>query len=143
MCVWKKAFGRPVAIACAALLASAAAQEAQALSKQASDFLLSISIDPASENVKLAAQEGTITTVIGGDSEVNSLESLATAKKKNGARCFVDTRAYIRSLKADFAHTEDATRAGQPLYTCAYQIYLTVEERKLSGKKSLETLERK
>lgn len=139
---WKKV-SSPAVIAFASLLAIALPDNASALSKQASDFLVSISIDPASENVKLADQDGTITTVIGGDPEVNSLESLATAKKKNGARCFIDTRAYIRRLKADYTRTEDSSRPGHPLYTCAYQLYLTVEEQKLAGKKTLETLEAK
>ena len=90
--------------------------------------------------MKQADQEGTITTVISGDPEANSLESLATRKKKNGARCFIDTRAYIRRLKADYTHTEAAAGPVHPLYTCAYQLYLTVDEQKLVGKKYLETL---
>jgi hypothetical protein len=105
-----------------------------ALSTQATDFLLSISIDPASENVKLADQDGTIKTEYGGDPEEYSLESLAIAKKTNGVRCFIDTRAFIRSLKADFNRTEKIG-PGHPLYRCAASVYLTVEERRLAAKK--------
>jgi hypothetical protein len=110
-----------------------------ARSQQASDFLVSISIDPASEAAKQADQDGTITTVISGDPEVNSLESLATKKKKNGARCFIDTRAYIRRLKAGYAHTEPAMNA-ELLQSYAPRVYLTVEEQELMVKKNMESI---
>ena len=123
--------------AIALLVTTALPHNALALSKEASDFLVSISIDPASEAAKLADQDGTINAVVGGDPEVNSLESLAIKKKKNGARCFIDTRAYIRRLRADYTHTEAAMNA-KPLYTCVYSLYLTVEETQLAVKKNLE-----
>ena len=124
----------PAAIALASLLVIALPNNAWALSQQASEFLVSISIDPASEGVKQADQDGTITTVVGGDPEVNSLELLASKKKKNGARCFIDTRTDIHRLKADYTHTEAAMNAG-PLQACAPRLYLTVEEQELMVKK--------
>ena len=133
--VLKKVFGSLAPIAFAAFFAISPAENAFALSKQATDFLLSISIDPASANAKLADQDGIIKTEYRGDPEEYSLESLAIAKKMNGVRCFIDARAFIRSLKADFSHTKKVG-PGHPLYTCSYLLYLTVEERKLAAKKS-------
>lgn len=134
MGVLKKFSGSLAPIAFAALFSVSPAGNAFALSKQATDFLLSISIDPASENVKLADRDGTIKTKHRGDPEEYSLESLAAAKKVNGIKCFIDTRAFIRSLKADFSRTKKVG-PGHPLYSCSYLIYLTVEERKLAMKK--------
>lgn len=134
MGVLKRVLGGLAPIALTAIFSLSPADNALALSKQAADFLRSISIDPASEKVKLADQDGTIKTVSGGDPDENSLESLAIAKKVNGTRCFIETRAFIRSLKADFSRTEKVGR-GHPLYTCAFQLYLTLEERKLAVKK--------
>src|SRR5438270_8565724 len=102
MGVLKNISGRLAAIVFAALVANAPADQALALSPQATDFLRSISIDPASENVKLADQDGTIKTTstcitpTDCDSEEWSLETLAIGKKTNGVRCFIDTRAFIR-----------------------------------------------
>jgi hypothetical protein len=135
MGVLKKVCGGLAPIAFAALFSIAPAENAFALSKQASDFLLSISIDPASANVKLADQDGIIKTEYSGDPEEYSLESLAAAKKTNGIKCFINARVFIRSLKADFNRTEKV-EPGHPLYSCSYMLYLTVEERKLAAKKS-------
>ncbi len=115
-----------------AIVAFAFAQDAQALSNAARDFLLSISIDPSSDDVTLADQDGTIRTIVSGDPEENSLESLAIAKKKNGVKCFIEARTYMRRLKADSSRSEKIV-AGHPLYSCAYQIYLTPEERELGN----------
>lgn len=130
----KKVLGSLAPIAFAAFFSISPAENAFALSKQATDFLLSISIDPASANVKLADQDGIIKTEYRGDPEEYSLESLAAAKKTNGVKCFIETRAFIRNLKADFSRTEKVG-PGHPLYSCSYLLYLTVEERKLAAKK--------
>ena len=134
MGVLKKVFGSLAPIAFAALFSISLAENAFALSKQATDFLLSIAIDPASENVKRADQDGIIKTEYSGDPEEYSLESLAIAKKVNGVKCFINARAFIRSLKADFSRT-NKVGPGHPLYSCSYLLYLTVEERKLAAKK--------
>lgn len=136
MGVLKRGLGCLSAIALAALLASTLAQEALALSKQATDFLLSISIDPTSENVKLADQDGTIKTEYQGDPEEYSLESLAIAKKTNGVKSFIITRTLIRRLKADFSRTA-LPKSGDPLHNWD-PIYLTVDERALVGRKFRE-----
>ncbi len=134
MGVFKKVFGSLAPIAFTAFFSISLAENAFALSKQATDFLLSISVDPASEKVKLAEQDGTIKTEYSGDPEEYSLESLAIAKKVNGVKCFIETRAFIRNLKADFSGTKKVG-PGHPLYSCSYLLYLTVEERKLAVKK--------
>jgi hypothetical protein len=134
MGVLKKILGSLAPIAFAAFFSISPADNALALSKQATDFLLSISVDPASENVKLAEQDGTIKTEYSGDPVEYSLESLAIAKKMNGVKCFINTRVFIRNLKTDFSRTEKVGR-GHVLYKCGYGIYLTVEERKLDAKK--------
>ena len=117
----------------AVFLAITPAKSAFALSKPAIDFLLSISVDPASENVKLADQDGTVKTIVAGDPEENSLESLAIAKKTNGVKNFINTRVLVRRLKADFSNTE-IPKAGDSLYPYDPR-YMTVDERKLVGKK--------
>ena len=134
MSVLKKVFGNLAPIAFAAFFAVAPAENAFALSKQAADFLRSISIDPASQDVKLADRDGIIKTEYNGDPEEYSLESIAIAKKVNGVKCFIASRAFIRSLKADFSRTQKVG-PGHPLYDCAYMRYMTVEERKLAVKK--------
>ena len=136
MSVLKKGFGCLSAIALAVLLASLPAQEALALSKPATDFLLSISVDPTSENVKLADQEGIIKTIAGGDPEEFSLESLAIAKKTNGVKSFIITRAFIRRLKADFSRTA-MPKPGDPLYNTDPR-YMTMDERALFSRKLRE-----
>jgi len=127
MRVWKNSLGGHAAIVLAALLAITSG-EALALSRQATDFLLSISIDPASENVKLADQDGTVKTTVSGDPEENSLESLAITKKTNAVKSFIDTRTYIRRVKADFS------RAEKPLFDSYNPRFMTPDERKLVGK---------
>jgi len=132
MRVLRKALGGCALAIFAAFLALLSG-EALALSRQATDFLLSISIDPASEDVKLAERDGVIKTEYSGDPEEYSLESLALAKKTNGVKCFINTRLFIRSLKADSSRTEKVG-PGHPLYSCSLLTYLTVEERKLVAK---------
>jgi hypothetical protein len=123
----KKAWGGHAAVILAALLAITTG-EALALSRQATDFLLSISIDPASDDVKLADQDGIIETgYVVGPKEF-SLESLAIAKNANGVKCFINMRVFIRGLKADPGHTAKVG-PGHPLYNCALADYLTMEEK--------------
>lgn len=88
-------------------LAAAAglAVPATALSPAAEEFLRSAGLDPASEAVRLADQDGTIVTTYYGDPESNSLESLAKKGKRHGAASFVHTRGYLRKLKNDYAAT--------------------------------------
>jgi hypothetical protein len=115
----------------AALFAITPAKNALALSKQATDFLVSISIYPALEEVKLADQEGAIKTIVVGDPVENSLESLAIAKMTNGVKKFIATRSFIRRLKADFSGT---AIPGDRLYNLEPR-YMTMDERKLYGRK--------
>lgn len=81
----------------------ALASPASALSPEAASFLVSIGIDPSSEEVKIADADGEIHTMVHGDPEVFSLENLAIAKRANGVRRFIFTRSLIRRLKADYA----------------------------------------
>jgi hypothetical protein len=123
----KKAWGGHAAVILAALLAITTG-EASALSRQATDFLLSISIDPASEDVKLADRDGVIKTGYRVGPEKFSLESLAIAKNANGVKCFINMRVFIRNLKADHGHTAKVG-PGYPLYNCPLADYMTLEER--------------
>jgi hypothetical protein len=107
---------------------------AWALSPAASSFLSSIGLNPDDEVVKLADQDGEIRGIdVYGDPETFSLEELALAKKSNAAKQFVATRAFVRSLKADFG--------GTPLPTVDYNAsFLTKDERQLVGRKVASTL---
>lgn len=86
----------------AALIAVVAlASPSFALSPEAEAFLKGIGLDPASESVRAAEKEGTISTTFRGDSASFSLESLALEKKKNGVMAFITTRAFIKKLAAN------------------------------------------
>ena len=110
------------------------AMPAWALSPAASSFLSSIGLNSDDEAVKLADQDGEIMGVdVYGDPETFSLEGLALAKKTNAAKQFIATRAFVRSLKADFD--------GTPLPTVDYNAnFLTKDERQLVGRKVASTL---
>jgi hypothetical protein len=117
----------------AAGVAVGLALPAWALSPGAAAFLSSIGLNPDDEAVKLADQDGEITVDVYGDPETFSLEKLALAKKTNAAKQFVATRAFVRSLKADFDRT--------PLPTVDYNAnFLTKDERQLVGRKVASTL---
>jgi hypothetical protein len=117
----------------AALIAVGLAPSAWALSPAASSFLSSIGLNPDDEAVKLADQDGEIAGEALGDPETFSLEKLALAKKPNAARQFIATRAFVRSLKADFEGTK--------LPTTDYNAsFLTKDERQLVGRKVASTL---
>lgn len=107
---------------------SALAVPAQALSPETEAFLRRAGLDPASDAVRLADEEGPVQTVYQGDDKQYSLDTLARDGAKNGIKAFVATREFIRKLKVDFAGTRIPTQGYDGLY-------LTVEERKLALKK--------
>lgn len=86
-----------IAFSAAVLLAG----PAFALSPEAEAFVRSAGLDPQSDSVRAADQEGTIETTFRGDSASFSLEALAIQKKKNGVLAFVTTREFIKKLAAN------------------------------------------
>ena len=109
-------------------LLAALALSASAMSPAAEAFLRKVGIDPGSEQAGIADKDGAIATTYRGDSVVHSLESLVATNKKNGVVHFVATRAFIRSLKTDYARTVVPTSNFD-------QLYLTLEERSLVARK--------
>lgn len=107
---------------------AALAAPARAMSPETEAFVRKAGLDPASAAVRLADEEGPVSTVYQGDEKEYSLDSLARDGAKNGLKAFVSTREFIRKLKANFA--------GTPVPAAGYDgLYLTVEERKLALKK--------
>lgn len=116
----------------ALVVAAGFAVPAQALSPETEAFLRKAGLDPASEAVRIAEEDGTIVTMYRDDEKRISLESLAKEGAKNGIKSFVATRAFIRKLKADFA--------GTPFLKTNYDgLYLTLEERRLATRKAIES----
>lgn len=101
------------------------------LSPRTIAFLKSIGLDPGSEDVQIAHEDGVISSVFRGKPISNSLESLAKEGSEKGVTSFITTRVFIRRLKADFA--------GTPIPKVGYDgIYLTKEERLLVADKLVE-----
>lgn len=107
-----------------------------ALTPPAEAFLVSIGLNPQSEEVLAAEAEGVIATMENGDYAEFSLEERALAKRKNGVLAFIHTRKFIGQLKENFAGTSIPTVNYDPLY-------LTVEERALVGRKFAERFKKK
>lgn len=116
-----------------AIVASATlAAPVRALSPVAEDFVRKAGLDPASDAVRAADKDGTISTTYRGDLKKYSLESLAKEGARNGVISFVTTRAFIRKLEADFA--------GTPIPKTGYDgLYLTVEQRRMVARKIVES----
>lgn len=94
-------------------------------------FLGSIGLDPESEDVQIAHQDGTISSIFRGKEISHSLESLAKEGSKKGVSNFITSRVFIRKLKADFA--------GTSIPKVGYDgIYLTKDERMLVTDKLTE-----
>ena len=106
---------------------------ALALAPETEAYLKKIGLDPASDAVKIADQDGVIKTVYHDDTQEFSLASLAQAAKPNGVKAFVTTRAFIKSLKADF-NAASFPKVGYDA------MYLTPDERKLAGRKLIASI---
>jgi uncharacterized protein with FMN-binding domain len=113
-------------------LLSSFALPAAAMSPATADFITSrCALDVNSEPVRVADQDGTISTTFQGDAAQFSLDILASQGKVNGLKAFVVSRHFIKQLKANFAGTSIPK---------AYEaMYLTQEERRIVGRKILET----
>ncbi len=115
----------------ALVVAAAFAAPARALSPETEAFLRTAGLDPASDAVRLAEEDGEIVTMYRDDEKTFSLDSLARDGAKNGIKAFVATRGFIRRLKADFA--------GTPFLKTNYDgLYLTLEERRLATRKAIQ-----
>lgn len=113
-----------------AAFCAAFAAPALALSPDEEAFLKGIGLDPKSEKVRLAEQDGVIDTVYRGDPRFFSLTSLIAQKLKNGVIAFVTTRHFIRQLEAD---------PSTPIPKSHYDgMYLTIEQRKMVARKIAE-----
>lgn len=108
-----------------------AAAPAYAVSPATADYLRSIRIDPNSEAVRVADQDGLVKTTFRGRAFEASLEQLASVRHENETRCFVATRNFIQKLKTAFASTPMLKENYDP-------IYLRPEEKDLAGKKVAE-----
>ena|SRR3989338_4768946 len=116
----------------ALVMSAAFAAPARALTPEVEAFLRKAGVDPASEAVRIAEEDGTIVTMYRDDEKQISLESLTREGAKNGIKAFVATRAFIRKLKADYA--------GTPFLRTNYDgLYLTIEERRLATRKAIES----
>lgn len=120
-------------LALAAFAAAFFAASASAMTPETEQYLGSIGLDPASNDVVAVDAEGPVLTSYDGDASEYSLDILAAQKKKNGISSFIGTRTFIRQLKANFAGTSIPKTNYDPMY-------LTPEERGLVGRKFAQGL---
>lgn len=107
---------------------SAFALPARALAPETEAFLVKAGIDPKSPQVRMADEEGPVSTIYRDEEKEFSLDSLAKEGAKNGIKAFVAARDFIRKLKMNFAGTPSPKEGFDALY-------LTPDERKLAMKK--------
>lgn len=104
---------------------------AQALSPEAKSFLRESGLDPSSADVRAADKDGSIVAPnCSGRDNTNSLESLAKEKSRKGVVAFVQSRKFIREVKADFVKS---AKAPKEYNGC----FLVVKERRLAMRKIL------